>query len=71
MKETDILFEKSLEKLSNIADFVEGLKSLSDFGGAVIGSLKGLAYAAAEMDDAYSDVMKTTCLTLDQVKKND
>lgn len=67
MQEQTTVLENSLEKLSNVADIIEGLKSLSDFGGAVIGSLKDLVYAAAEMDDVYSDVMKTTGLTREQV----
>lgn len=67
MQEQSTVLENSLEKLSNVADIIEGLKSVSDFGGAVIGSLKVLVYAAAEMDDVYSDVMKTTGLTREQV----
>lgn len=67
MQDQTTFLENSLEKLSNVADIIEGLKSVSDFGGAVIGSLKVLVYAAAEMDDVYSDVMKTTGLTREQV----
>lgn len=60
-------WDAALEKFSNISDIIMGVQSLMEISGSAVGSLKVLVYAAAEMDDVYSDVMKTTGLTREQV----
>lgn len=67
LQNTATTWENTLEKFSNIADIVMGVQSLMEISGSAVGALKDLVYAAAEMDDVYSDVMKTTGLTHDQV----
>lgn len=61
-------WDSALNKMSNIANIISGLQSLSAMGDASIGTLKDLAADAAALDDAYADVMKTTGLTKEQVK---
>ncbi len=44
-----------------------GIQSIFQMADAGIGKLKDLVADAAELDDVYADVMKTTGLTRDQV----
>lgn len=57
---------------TNVAEFanvVTGLNSAFQMVDLGIGKLKDLAKTAAELDDVYADVMKTTGLTHEQVEK--
>lgn len=55
------------EKLASYSNVLMGLQSIFQMADAGIGKLKDLVADAAELDDAYADVMKTTGLTRDQV----
>lgn len=57
------------EKLANFANVLMGIQTLFQMADAGIGKLKDLVADAAELDDAYADVMKTTGLTRDEVLK--
>jgi len=55
-------------KLSEYANILTGVDTLMERFDATIGTLKDLSHAAAELDDVYADVQKTTGLTKDQVE---
>lgn len=55
-------------KLSEYANILTGVDTLMEKFDATIGTLKDLSHAAAELDDVYADVQKTTGLTKDQVE---
>lgn len=55
------------EKLANFSNVIMGIQTIFQMADAGIGKLKDLVADAAELDDAYADVMKTTGLTRDQV----
>lgn len=55
-------------KLSEYANILTGVDTLMEKFDATIGTLKELSHAAAELDDVYADVQKTTGLTKDQVE---
>ena len=57
------------EKLANFSNVLMGIQTLFQMADAGIGKLKDLVADAAELDDAYADVMKTTGLTRDEVLK--
>ncbi len=57
------------EKLANFSNVIMGIQTLFQMADAGIGKLKDLVADAAELDDAYADVMKTTGLTRDEVLK--
>lgn len=57
------------EKLANFSNILMGIQSLFQMADAGIGKIKDLVADAAELDDAYADVMKTTGLTRDEVLK--
>lgn len=54
------------EKLANFSNILMGIQSLFQMADAGIGKIKDLVADAAELDDAYADVMKTTGLTRDE-----
>lgn len=54
-------------KLSEYANILMGVDTIMQKFDATIGTLKDLSHAAAELDDVYADVQKTTGLTKDQV----
>lgn len=54
-------------KLNTVANVIQSIYSIFQMGDMAIGSIKDLAKDAAELDDAYADVMKTTGLTREQV----
>ena len=57
------------EKLANFSNVIMGIQTIFQMADAGIGKLKDLVADAAELDDAYADVMKTTGLTRDEVLK--
>ncbi len=60
-------WKSASEKLASYSNILMGIQSLFQMADAGIGKLKDLVADAAELDDAYADVMKTTGLTRDQV----
>ena len=60
-------WKSASEKLAGYSNILMGIQSLFQMADAGIGKLKDLVADAAELDDAYADVMKTTGLTRDQV----
>lgn len=60
-------WQTACEKLANVSNILMGLQTAFQMADAGIGKLKDLVADAAELDDAYADVMKTTGLTRDQV----
>ncbi len=56
-------------KLTEYSNILMGIQSAFQMLDLGIGKVKDLAKAAAELDDAYGQVMKTTGLTHDQVKQ--
>lgn len=69
LQKQDTQLELSLNKISNLGNMITGIQSLFAMGDAAVGSLKDIAKAATELDDAYADVMKTTGLTHDEVER--
>ncbi len=57
------------EKLANFSNVIMGIQTIFQMADAGIGKLNDLVADAAELDDAYADVMKTTGLTRDEVLK--
>ena len=62
-------WKSASEKLANYSNILMGIQSIFQMADAGIGKLKDLVADAAELDDAYADVMKTTGLTRDEVLK--
>lgn len=62
-------WKSTTTKVAEFANVVTGINSAFQMVDLGIGKLKDLAKAAAELDDVYADVMKTTGLTHDQVEK--
>lgn len=62
-------WKSTTTKVAEFANVVTGLNSAFQMADLGIGKLKDLAKTAAELDDVYADVMKTTGLTHDQVEK--
>lgn len=62
-------WKSTTTKLAEFANVVTGLNSAFQMVDIGIGKLKDLAKTAAELDDVYADVMKTTGLTHEQVEK--
>ncbi len=62
-------WKSTTTKVAEFANVVTGLNSAFQMIDLGIGKLKDLAKTAAELDDVYADVMKTTGLTHDQVEK--
>ena len=60
-------WKSASEKLAGYSNILMGIQSLFQMADAGIGKLKDLVADAAELDDVYADVMKTTGLTRDQV----
>ena len=60
-------WQTACEKLANVSNILMGLQTAFQMADAGIGKLKDLVADAAELDDAYADVMKTTGLSRDQV----
>lgn len=60
-------WQTACEKLANVSNILMGLQTAFQMADAGIGKLKDLVADAAELDDVYADVMKTTGLTRDQV----
>lgn len=69
VKGLGIEWKSTTTKVSEFANVVTGLNSAFQMVDLGIGKFKDLAKAAAELDDVYADVMKTTGLTHDQVEK--
>ena len=57
------------EKVANASNMIMGVQSIFQMIDLSVGKLKDLAKDAAELDDVYADVMKTTGLTHEQVEK--
>lgn len=55
-------------RLAEFSNILNGVNTAFDFLDEKIGKLKDLSHAAAELDDVYADVQKTTGLTKDQVE---
>lgn len=62
-------WKSTTTKVAEFANVVTGLNSAFQMVDLGIGKLKDLAKTAAELDDVYADVMKTTGLTHEQVEK--
>ena len=62
-------WKSATDKIAQYSTFIMGLQSIFQMADAGIGKLKDLVADAAELDDAYADVMKTTGLTRDEVLK--
>ena len=62
-------WKSTTTKVAEFANVVTGLNSAFQMVDLGIGKLKDLAKSAAELDDVYADVMKTTGLTHEQVEK--
>ena len=62
-------WKSTTTKVAEFANVVTGLNSAFQMVDIGIGKLKDLAKTAAELDDVYADVMKTTGLTHEQVEK--
>lgn len=62
-------WKSTTTKVAEFANVVTGLNSAFQMADIGIGKLKDLAKTAAELDDVYADVMKTTGLTHEQVEK--
>ena len=60
-------WKSATDKIAQYSTFIMGIQSIFQMADAGIGKLKDLVADAAELDDAYADVMKTTGLTRDQV----
>ena len=56
------------QRLSEYSNILMGVQTAMEMVDATIGTLKDLSHAAAELDDVYADVQKTTGLTKDQVE---
>lgn len=67
VKGLDDAWRGATEKLANVSNVIMGIQSIFQMADAGIGKLKDLVADAAELDDVYADVMKTTGLTRDQV----
>ena len=63
-----VSWKDATTKLSEYSSIVMGVDTLMKKFDATIGTLKDLSHAAAELDDVYADVQKTTGLTKDQVE---
>ena len=62
-------WKSATDKIAQYSTFIMGIQSLFQMADVGIGKLKDLVADAAELDDAYADVMKTTGLTRDEVLK--
>lgn len=62
-------WKSASEKLAGYSNILMAIQSIFQMADAGIGKLKDLVADAAELDDAYADVMKTTGLTRDEVLK--
>ena len=62
-------WKSATDKLASLSNIIMGIQSIFQMADAGIGKLKDLVADAAELDDAYADVMKTTGLTRDEVLK--
>ncbi len=60
-------WKSATDKIAQYSTFIMGIQSIFQMADAGIGKLKDLVADAAELDDVYADVMKTTGLTRDQV----
>ena len=58
-----------VRKIGDIGNVLTGFQSFIDLFNGGIDSFKNLAADAAELDDTYADVMKTTGLAKDSVEK--
>ena len=61
-------WKNTTTKVAEFANIATGLNSAFQMFDIGIGKIKDLAKAAAQMDDAYGKVMKTTSLTHEQVE---
>lgn len=62
-------WKNTTTKVAEFANIATGLNSAFQMFDIGIGKIKDLAKSAAQMDDAYGKVMKTTSLTHEQVEK--
>lgn len=62
-------WKSTTTRVAEFANMVTGLNSAFNMIDLGIGKVKDLAKAAAELDDVYADVMKTTGLSHEQVEK--
>lgn len=61
-------WKDTAEKLANYSNILMGVQTAMQMFDATVGTLKDLSHAAAELDDVYADVQKTTGLTKEQVE---
>lgn len=69
LKDLDKGWKDTAESLAKYSNILMGLQSASQMVDLGVGKLKDLAVQAAEMDDIYSDVQKTTGLTREEVAR--
>lgn len=62
-------WEHTSQKMAEYSNILMGIQSAFQMLDLGIGKVKDLAKAAAELDDAYGQVMKTTGLTHDEVEQ--
>lgn len=62
-------WEHTTQKMAEYSNILMGIQSAFQMLDLGIGKVKDLAKAAAELDDAYGQVMKTTGLTHDEVEQ--
>lgn len=62
-------WEHTTQKMAEYSNILMGVQSAFQMLDLGIGKVKDLAKAAAELDDAYGQVMKTTGLTHDEVEQ--
>lgn len=57
-----------IRKMGDFGNTLSGLSVVGDMYSSVVDSFRGLAEDAAQLDDTYADVMKTTGLTKDSIE---
>lgn len=67
MKKNNGEWEHAVEMVSRYSNVIMGVQSAIQMFDNMTGKMKDLAAKAAEMDDVYSDVQKTTGLTREEV----
>lgn len=67
-KNIGLSWKDTAEKLANYSNILMGVQTAMQMFDATVGTLKDLSHAAAELDDVYADVQKTTGLTKEQVE---
>ncbi len=65
---TDSLWDCIIKKMGDVGNTLSGLSVINDIYSGGVDTLRSLVEDAAQLDDTYADVMKTTGLTKDSVE---